>query len=124
MNAIEIGTRLVSLSNDGKDQEAVDAFYDEKIVSIEAGGSDALPARMEGIDSVRGKHEWWNANHEIHSSQATGPFVGHREDQFAVLFELDATPKATGERMQMREVAIYTVSGDKIVQEEFLPLMA
>jgi hypothetical protein len=123
MSAIEIGTRLVQLCNDGKDHQAVDELYDEKIVSIEGQGSDEMPARMEGIDAIRGKHAWWYDHHAVHSTKATGPFVGHRDDQFAVEFEMDVTPKG-GDRMQSREVAIFTVKDGKIVQEEFLYLMA
>jgi len=119
MSAIEVGTKLVTLCNAGKSMEAVDTLYSEKIVSIEAQAGDALPQRMEGIDAVRGKSEWWYDNNEVHSMTATGPFCGHRDDQFVVKFDLDATPKG-GERMQMQELGIYTTDGDKIVQEEFL----
>ena len=52
-----------------------------------------------------------------------GPFCGHREDQFVVHFVMDVTPKATRERTQLNEVALYTVANGKIVQEEFLYLM-
>ena len=82
-----------------------------------------MPARLEGIDAVRGKAQWWYENHEIHSTRATGPFCGHRDDQFVVEFEMDVTPKASGERTQMREVGLYTIADDKVVQEEFLYLM-
>jgi len=118
----QIGRRLVELSNAHQGLEAVDELYDEKIVSIEAQGSETMPARMEGIESVRGKSVWWYDNHEVHASTATGPFCGHRDDQFAVLFELDATFKPSGERSSMREVALYTVANGKVVQEEFLYL--
>jgi hypothetical protein len=87
--------------------------------SIEAHGSDELPARMEGIEAIRGKSKWWYDNHEIHESTAAGPFCGQRDDRFAALFEMDVTFKPTGERTQLREVALYTVENDKIVQEEF-----
>jgi ketosteroid isomerase-like protein len=40
------------------------------------------------------------------------------------MFEMDVTPKAGGERMQMKEVALYTVKDGKIAQEEFWYLMA
>lgn len=124
MSVIEIGTKLVQLSNEGKGLEAVDTLYGENVVSIEGQGSDAIPARLEGLQNVRGKSVWWYDNHEVHAATATGPFVGHREDQFVVQFDLDTTPKSTGERGQMREVGLYTVEGGKIVQEEFLYLMA
>ncbi len=123
MSALEIGTRLVALCNDGKGMEAVDELYDPDIVSIEGQGTDEMPARMEGIAAVRGKNTWWYDNHEVHAMKATGPFVGHRDDQFVAEFEIDVTPKATGERTQMREVALYTTRDGKVVQEEFLYLM-
>jgi hypothetical protein len=116
----EIGQRLVELSNAHKGLEAVDTLYHEKIVSIEAHGSDAMPARTEGLPAVRGKSVWWYDNHDVHTSTATGPYCGHRDDQFAVVFSLDATFKPSGERSQMTEVALYTVKNDKVVQEEFL----
>lgn len=116
----EIGTQLVALCNADKALEAVHKLYDEKIVSIEGQGSDEMPARMEGIKAIEGKHHWWEENHEIHSSKATGPFVGHRDDQFAVLFEMDVTNKPSKQRTRMTEVALYTVKNGKIVQEEFL----
>ena len=118
--AAEIGKQLVALSNAHRGLEAVDALYDEKIVSIEAQGNDQIPARMDGIAAVRGKSVWWYANHDVHASAATGPFCGHREDQFAVVFDLEATFKPTGQRSSMSEVALYTVRDGRIVQEEFL----
>jgi hypothetical protein len=117
-----VGRRLVALCNADKGLEAVDTLYDEKIVSIEAQGSEAMPARMEGIEAIRGKNAWWYDNHEVHSSEAKGPFCGHRDDQFAVEFSIDVTHKPTGERHRMVEVALYTVGGGKVVQEEFLYL--
>lgn len=101
----------------------MDRLYDETIVIIEGQGTDEMPARMEGIQAICGKAEWWFANNEVHSIKATGPFCGHRDDQFVVEFELDTTPKSTGERSQMREVGLYTIAHGKIVQEEFLYVM-
>ena len=120
MSVLEIGKQLVELCNAGRDREVVERHYDEKIVSIEGQGSEEMPARLEGIQAIKGKHDWWYANHEIHSTKAVGPFRGHRDDQFAVLFEMDVTNKPSGQRSQMSEVALYTVAGGKIVQEEFL----
>jgi SnoaL-like domain len=120
MSAIETGKQLVALCQAGRGMEAVETLYDEKIVSIEAQGGDGLPQRMEGIGAVRAKNQWWYDNHEVHRSTATGPFAGHRDDQFAVFFELDATAKMTGQRQQMREIGLYTVAHGKVVQEEFL----
>ena len=121
-SVLEIGTKFVELAKQDKDSEILDQLYADEIVSIEGQGTDDMPARMEGMDAIRGKHQWWFDNHEIHSTTAVGPFIGHRDDQFAVQFSLDVTPKG-GERMQMTEVGLFTVKGGKVVQEEFLYLM-
>jgi hypothetical protein len=121
--ALEVGNKLVALCKEGRLDEAVDTLYAHHIVSIEGQGSGEMPARLEGIQAVRGKGEWWNANHEVHSFETTGPFVGHRDDQFAARFDIDVTHKPSGKRMQMSEVALYTVEDGKVVQEEFLYLM-
>jgi ketosteroid isomerase-like protein len=119
MDIREIGNRLVTLCNANQAETAVRELYGPDIVSIEAQGSDEMPARMVGLDAIQQKNEWWFANHEVHGMHAAGPFVGHRDDQFAVHFEIDVTPKG-GSRFQMTEVALYTVRDGRIVQEEFL----
>jgi ketosteroid isomerase-like protein len=119
MSVQEIGRTLVELCNQGRFEDAVREFYSPEIVSIEAFGNDQMPARVEGLAAVAEKGQWWTENHDVHSTSATGPFVGHREDQFAVTFDMDLTPKG-GERLQMSEVALYTVRDGRIVQEEFL----
>jgi hypothetical protein len=119
---LDIGRRVVAFTNAGQGMAAIDALYDEKIVSIEGQGSDEMPARMEGIEAIRGKSAWWYDNHEIHAIRATGPYCGFRDDQFVVRFEMDVTFEPTGERQQMEEVGLYTVRDGRIVQEEFLYL--
>jgi hypothetical protein len=76
-----------------------------------------MPAEMSGIDAIRGKHEWWEANNEVHSIEANGPFLA--QDQFAVQFIWDATFKPTGQKQSMTEMALYTVKDGKIVREQF-----
>ncbi len=119
MTAMEIGKKIVELCNAGKAEEAMNTLYSEKIVSIEGQGNEEMPARLEGMEAVRRKSDWWFANHEVHAMEATGPFCGHREDQFVVKFDIDVTPKG-GERMQLSEVGLYTVADGKVAQEEFL----
>jgi len=125
VDALEIGKKMVEMVPQGRRQEweFVKQFYAGNIVSIEAQGSEEMPARIEGIDAIEGKHSWFYDNNEVHSTKLEGPFVGHRDDQYAMRFILDVTPKG-GERTQMTEVGLYTVKDDKIVQEEYLYLMA
>ena len=121
MSALEVGQALVEMVAKGREseQEFVAQYYSDEIVSIEGQGSDEMPARLEGIEAIKGKHDWWYDNNEVHGTAVEGPYVGHREDQFVVKFILDMTP-TDGERTQMEEVAIFTVKDDKIVQEEYL----
>jgi len=78
-----------------------------------------MPAQIQGVEAIRGKHEWWYANNEVHSTSAEGPYVGNRDDQFVLRFLMDITPTG-GERMQMDEVALFTVQDGKICKEEYL----
>ncbi|MGE0624324.1 MAG: SnoaL-like domain-containing protein [Pseudomonadales bacterium] len=124
MGALEVGQKMVELVNQGRngEQAFVRDYYAKNIVSIEGQGSEEMPARLEGIDAIHGKHDWWYANNTVHGTTAEGPFVGHRDDQFVVRFTMDITPTG-GERSQMTEVGLFTVKNDKIVQEEYLYLM-
>ena len=124
MGAMEVGQKLVEMVNSGREGEAefVGSYYADDIVSIEGQDSDEMPARIEGIDAIRGKHAWWYDNNEVHGTIVEGPYVGHREDQFIAKFIMDMTPKG-GERMQMTEVGLFTIKDDKIIQEEYLYLM-
>jgi hypothetical protein len=112
-----IAQELVTLCRAGRNLEAINKLYSPKIVSIESVGTESAPAELTGIDAIRGKNEWWFANNEVHSSETTGPFIG--EGQFAVKYTFDVTAKATGQRFQMEEMALYTVKDGKIVREQF-----
>ena len=119
-NAFEIGKKLVELCNQGQGLKAIDTLYSPNIVSIEAAEHPPFPARMEGIKAIRGKSEWWYANHEVHKGEARGPWPSG--DRFVVMFNYEVTPKIgpmAGQRMAMEEAALYTVKDGKIVQEEF-----
>ncbi len=118
--ALEIGKKLVALCLEGKAMEAMDTLYSPDIVSIEAFGGPGMNARMEGIEAVKGKGAWWEANHEVHSAKAEGPFP--HGDRFIVRFTYEITAKAgpmAGQRFVMDEAALYTVKDGKVVQEEF-----
>ena len=117
MSVADIANDLVALCREGKNLEAVDKYYADDIVSVESASGPGMPAEMKGIEAVRGKNEWWLSNHEVHSGEANGPYVG--ENQFAVEFVLDFTNKPSGKRMQMSEMALYTVKDGKIVHEHF-----
>ena len=119
-DTLTVGKKLVELCRLGKNIEAVETLYAPGIVSIEAMGSPSMPARMEGIDAIKGKNQWWLDNHDVHSSEAEGPWP--HGDRFIVRFKYDVTSKAgpmAGQRMNLDETALYTVEDGKIIQEEF-----
>jgi ketosteroid isomerase-like protein len=111
----DIADAFTALCKAGKFDEAGAQYWSADVVSLEATPGDMQ--RAAGIDAVRGKGEWWAANHEIHGFDCEGPYVNG--DAFAVTFRMDVTFKPTGERSKMDEVAIYTVADGKIVEERF-----
>ena len=120
MGTMEVGQKLVGLCQQGKNLEALDTLYNKDVESIEAMAMPEMPARTKGVGALKKKNEWWFANNEVHGGTARGPFP--HGDRFAVIFSFDVTPKSgpnAGKRMQMDEVALYTVRGGKIVKEEF-----
>jgi ketosteroid isomerase-like protein len=115
MSTADIAKQFTEALKAGKFDDA-EKLWSDDIVSIEA--MDGPMKEMRGRAAVHGKGEWWFANHEIHKFEAAGPYVNG--DQFALRFSMDVTPKESGKRMQMDEVGLYTVRGDKIVEERFL----
>ncbi|MEM9050070.1 MAG: nuclear transport factor 2 family protein [Pseudomonadota bacterium] len=118
MTLQEIADALVAHCKAGREAEALTQLYAPNAVSVEATAFDGGDRETAGIDGIRGKHAWWDANFEVHGGAVDGPFL-HGPDRFAVIFEIDATHKASGSRNPMKEVALYTVADAKIVREEF-----
>jgi len=118
MKTAEIAKQLVELCRKGENAVAKEKFYSPDIVSIEATDTPAGPRETRGLTAVKKKGEWWESAHTVNKASVDGPFVAL--DKFSAVFEYDVTIKATGKRMQMKEVAVYTVSDGKIVLEEFL----
>jgi ketosteroid isomerase-like protein len=97
------------------DYPKAESYWADDVVSVEAREGDMKEVR--GREAAHAKGEWWMANHEVHSFNTTGPFING--DQFALLFAIDVTQKASGERIKMDEVALYTVRDGKISEERF-----
>jgi ketosteroid isomerase-like protein len=110
----EIAEDLVAMCKRGEFDASGEKYWADDVVSIEAVPGDMQEIR--GKAGVRGKGEWWAANHEVHDVQVEGPYVNG--DQFAVRFKLELTPKG-GERTTMDEVGVYTIKDGKIAEERF-----
>ena len=59
MNTFEIGSKLVDFCSQGKDLEAIETLDSTNIVSVEAVANPNFPQRIEDIEAVRGKAQWW-----------------------------------------------------------------
>jgi hypothetical protein len=91
-------------------------LYADDIVSVEAQAKGAS-FETHGKAAVIQKSTEWAAAHEIHGSNIEGPFLAN--DKFSVVFDFEVTPKATGKRAALREIAVYTVQNGRIAREEF-----
>lgn len=110
-----IADDVVALANAGELDAIGEKYWDEDVVSIEAG--EGPMAVTDGIEAVRGKSEWWVGAHEVHSVEAHGPWVNG--EQFTVRFVMDVTIKESGMRSTMDEIALYTLDSGKIIEERF-----
>lgn len=88
-------------------------MYASDIVSVEGDGKETA-----GQAPVIQKSERWQAANTLHGEKVRGPFFSG-PGEFAVHFTFEVTPKATGKRITLEEVGVYTVKGDKITREQF-----
>ena len=115
-----VADQLVENCRTQKENEGLDTLYAADAVSVEMSPMPGMDSpETHGIEGIKGKHAWWDENFEVHGGDVQGPFL-HGDSSFAVIFEIDATEKASGQRWQMKEVAVYHLNGDgKIAREEF-----
>lgn len=115
-NLEKMANQLIDWCNQGDYDKAYQELYSPNIVSIEAESNDEL-ARVEGMEGIMKKGEWWEQNFEVHSSVASDPVVA--EGYFTVKFTMDTTHKPSGQRAKSSEIGVYKVDNGKIVKETF-----
>lgn len=113
MSLHTIAKEFVELCNQGKNFDVMHTMYAPDIVSIEPNGEETA-----GKVPVIQKSERFQAQNPIGGEKVRGPFL-NSPNQFAVHFIFEITPKATGQRITVEEVGVYTVKGDKITREQF-----
>ncbi|MEI4262850.1 nuclear transport factor 2 family protein [Roseovarius sp. D0-M9] len=119
---VELGREFVQAMRDGRGIEHVDEVYAENAQSVEAVVPPNRDVRIaKGRGAIKAKRTDWASSHEIHKLDADGPYV-HPPNRFAVRFEVEVTQKATGQQMNLCEIAVYTVEDGKISREEFFML--
>jgi hypothetical protein len=115
MSVRSVATKFVELCSQGKNFDVMRILYAPNIVSVEGDGKETA-----GQNPVIKKSEDWVSDKAFNGETVAGPFFNAANpDQFVVYFTLDITPKATGKRTTLQEVAIYTVKDDKITREQF-----
>ncbi|WP_299687140.1 nuclear transport factor 2 family protein [uncultured Tateyamaria sp.] len=117
MTLDEIAQKLVDGCRTGKETENLGALYAEDVVSVEP-VDHGMGREAVGMAALKGKHAWWDSTFEMLETDVSDPYP-HGDDRFAVIFEVKAKNKETGEVSDMKEVAVYHVAGGKIAREEF-----
>ena len=117
MNTQEIAEKLCDHCRNHTEMQGLDELYSKDAVSIEPMAPEGMDPVSRGVEAIKGKHDWWGANFEVHEFNLEGPFING--DKFSVIFELDTTEKATGNRWKAKEVALYEVENGKIARESF-----
>lgn len=116
MSIETVAHKFAELCRQGKNSDVMRTMYSPTIVSIESDGKQTA-----GQQPVIKKSDDRIADHIFNGETVAGPFFnGANPDQFVVYFTLDVTPKATGKRITLEEVAVYTVNkDDQITREQF-----
>jgi len=114
----KIADAVVEANRIGDVEPLLNERYAPDCVSVEAAQMGEMPRAAEGLDAIRAKHAWWNANMDMHGGTVEGPYL-FEPDRFAVRFTMDITDKTSGERSQAAEIGVYSIKDGKIVREEF-----
>ncbi len=117
MDTATVAAKLVEHCRNHTERQGLKDLYADDAESIEAMANPSGDRVSRGRKAIEGKHDWWEQNFDVHGGEIDGPFV--HDNRFAVIFRMDATEKASGQRMQMHEVGLYHVADGKIVKEEF-----
>lgn len=108
---------FINLLKAGDFAGAGQSFRHADVASIEALDE---PAVLHGRPAVAAKTQAFREKHEVTGFTVTGPILN--ANQFTLQMTIDATIRATGERMNMIKAPIYTIQDDKIIEEHFFTL--
>ena len=100
----EVATQFVQMFKAAPANEAAiwDALFHKKFSSTEGG------LCWQGRKAVEAKAADFNAKHEVHACTCEGPYVG--TNAFGVKYVVDMTVRATGQKLQMAELAHYRLA--------------
>src|SRR3569623_170218 len=101
MSVQSVGHMFVEMCRQGKNFDVMRTMYAPDISSVEGDGKETA-----GQQAVIAKSEVWAAANTIHGEKMRGPYF-NGPGQFAVHTTFEVTPKATGVRKTLEEVAVY-----------------
>jgi hypothetical protein len=118
--AYEVGLRLVELCQKGENRKAIEELYADEVDVQEAMLGGPLPNGMQSKADLLAGCDAFNAENDIHESNAHGPYP--IDNTFVVFMSIELTPKSgpmAGKRFAMSEACIYSVDDGKIVKSDF-----
>jgi hypothetical protein len=116
MTTQEIADRLITLCKQGKYETAQRELYAPDAKSNEPPHAQGMQT-VDGLAAIIEKgNQFQSMIQEIHGGSVDGPLVAG--NQIAITIGLDVTFN-DGSRMNMLEIAVYTVKNGKIIQEQF-----
>ncbi|GFZ87140.1 nuclear transport factor 2 family protein [Dyella caseinilytica] len=118
MSTEMVAKRLVTLCREGKYEEAQQELYAKDAISLEPQEmADGPLGNVKGLKAILEKgHQFMESVEQIHKNEVSDPVVA--DGWFSVAMHIDATMKGRG-RTDMREICVYHVKNDRIVQEQF-----
>lgn len=117
MTVQEIAARLAELCRQGAFETAQKELYANEAVSIEPYASPAFEKETRGLDAILEKGRKFDSMVDtIHEMRVSEPLIAG--NVISLGMGMDITMKEQG-RMNMEEMAVYTVKDGKIVSEQF-----
>ena len=80
----DLATGLVNFCKEGKFHEAIETYYADDCVSIEAMSFNGMPRETAGKPAILAKAERWGSAHEVHSASVADGKVVRDEFLYAV----------------------------------------
>ena len=104
MDTMDIANKLIELCRQGKNDESLTTLFADDAVSVEAFAPPGSQQETKGLQTIRGKDDWWRNNHEVHSAVVAGPW--HLGNRFIVGFKYELTFKPSAQKMTMEEMGL------------------
>jgi predicted ester cyclase len=116
----KVAQRLHELVSTGQNEQAIQELYADNARHVEAMEMPGCPRITEGRNNLVEKARQFAKATTVHSASCAAPIVNG--DQFVCQMSLDCTNNDgpfAGHRMQMSEIALYTVKNGKITEGKF-----